>query len=104
MRRKGTLDADTVAVLKRHLKGQAAAQLKAGPKWQGAGNYIFTRPDGRPVEPNSISREFRYAVLAAGLRAIRLHDLRHYADTRIMPTRGAEPRLVAAGSLVSSSA
>ncbi len=72
-----TLDADTVAVLKRHLKGQAAAQLKAGPKWQGAGNYIFTRPDGRPVEPNSISREFRYAVLAAGLRAIRLHDLRH---------------------------
>jgi integrase len=72
-----TLDDDTVAVLERHRKAQAAAQLKAGPKWQGAGNYLFTRDDGRPIEPNSVSREFRLAVNAAGLRAIRLHDLRH---------------------------
>ena len=71
------LDVDMVAVLKRHQKAQEAAQLKAGPKWRGAGNFIFTRVDGRPVEPNSVSREFRYAVVAPGLRAIRLHDLRH---------------------------
>ena len=58
-------------------KLQAAAQLKVGPKWRGEGNYVFTRPDGRPIEPNSISREFRLAVAAAGLRHIRLHDLRH---------------------------
>ena len=70
-----TLDSDTVAVLERHRKAQAAAQLKAGPKWQGADNYIFTRPDGRPVEPNSLSRELRLAVIAAGLRTIRLHDM-----------------------------
>lgn len=71
------LDEDTVAALERHRKGQAAAQLKMGPKWRGEGNYVFTRPDGRPIEPNSISREFRLAVAAAGLRHIRLHDLRH---------------------------
>jgi len=40
-------------------------------------HYVFTRPDGRPIEPNSISRESRLAVAAADLRQIRLHDLRH---------------------------
>ena len=64
-------------MLEQHRKVQIAAQLKAGPKWQSTGNYIFTRADGRPIEPNSVSREFRLAVAAAGQRRIRLHDLRH---------------------------
>lgn len=71
------LDEDTLEVLEQHRKVQIAAQLKAGPKWQSTGNYIFTRADGRPIEPNSVSREFRLAVAAAGQRRIRLHDLRH---------------------------
>lgn len=71
------IDDDAVTVLEQHRKARAAAQLKAGPKWQGSGNYIFTRADGRPIEPNSVSREFRFAVAGAGLRHIRLHDLRH---------------------------
>jgi integrase len=71
------LDEDTLAVLEQHRKAQIGAQLKAGPKWQGTGNYIFTRADGRPIEPNSVSRAFRLAVAAAGQRRIRLHDLRH---------------------------
>jgi len=71
------IDDDTVTVLERHRKAQAAAQLKAGPKWQGAGNYVFTNEDGSPIDPNRASRAFRIAIDAAGLRRIRLHDLRH---------------------------
>jgi hypothetical protein len=33
-------------------------------------NYLYTREEGRPIEPNSVSREFRYAVVVAGLRAL----------------------------------
>jgi len=71
------LDEESVAVLEQLRKAQVAAQLKAGPKWLGTGNYIFVRADGRPIEPNSVSRMFRLAVAGAGQRPIRLHDLRH---------------------------
>lgn len=72
------IDGGTVAILERQRKAQAAAQLLAGPKWQGSSdNYIFTNEVGQPVDPNAISRAFPAAVKAAGLRAIRLHDVRH---------------------------
>jgi Site-specific recombinase XerD len=71
------LDEDTVAVLERHRKAQAAAQLKAGPAWQGTGNYLFTSVDGSPVDPNRVSRAFRVAIDDHSMRRIRLHDLRH---------------------------
>ena len=40
-------------------------------------SYMFTGEDGQPLDPNYISRAFRNAVAAAGLRHIKLHDLRH---------------------------
>jgi integrase len=75
--REVDIDDDTVTALERHRRAQVAARLKAGPAWRGDDDYVFTREDGRPLEPNSISREFRLAVAAAGLRHIRFHDLRH---------------------------
>jgi integrase len=38
---------------------------------------IFTAASGRPVEPRNIGRSFDHIVRKAGLRPIRLHDLRH---------------------------
>ena len=61
-----------------HRKAQAAAQLRMGPNGgHRATTSSRARTDGRPLEPNSLSREFRLAAAAAGLRRIRLHDLRH---------------------------
>jgi integrase len=40
-------------------------------------NYIFTGEDGRPIDPNLVSRAFRNAVAKAGLRHIPLYGLRH---------------------------
>jgi integrase len=38
---------------------------------------VFTGEDGKPIDPNYVSRAFRNAVAAAGLRHIPLHGLRH---------------------------
>jgi integrase len=38
---------------------------------------VFTTANGHPVEPRNLGRSFERIVQAAGLRKIRLHDLRH---------------------------
>ena len=44
--------------------------------------YIFTNKGGNPVDPNTWrQREFKKAPEKAGLRQIRIHDLRHACVT-----------------------
>jgi len=74
-----------VALLKEHKKRQTADRLAAGPKWKDSG-HVFTMEDGRPMSPEYAYKEFCKFLKRAGIRHIRFHDLRHYADTRIMPT------------------
>ena len=38
---------------------------------------MFTRADGRPWHPNKVTESFGEAVKAAGVKRIRVHDLRH---------------------------
>lgn len=38
---------------------------------------VFTREDGRILDPNAVTRRFQVLSAAAGLPPIRLHDLRH---------------------------
>jgi integrase len=48
------------------------------------GNYVFTFEDGRPPHPDTIRQRFDRLAAAAGLSRITFHDLRHYADGRVM--------------------
>ena len=75
------LDGGTVAALRAHRIAQAAERLAFGGVWQDVDNRVFTRPDGRPLHPESVSRAFERIAAAAGLPRIRLHDLRHSAAT-----------------------
>ena len=40
-------------------------------------NLVFAREDGSPVLPDTSSKTFQRLAVAAGVRPIRLHDLRH---------------------------
>jgi integrase len=41
-------------------------------------NLVFTRPDGRPLDPGKVSNAWPKARAAAGIdKPVRLHDLRH---------------------------
>lgn len=42
---------------------------------------VFARADGQPISPEHVSKRFRELSLAAGLRPVRLHDLRHGAGS-----------------------
>ncbi len=75
-RRVIALDAETVEVLKSQAARQLADQAKWGSAWSDSG-YVFTKENGEPLHPQTVSRSFEAALTEAKLPRIRLHDLRH---------------------------
>jgi integrase len=49
-----------------------------------ADGTVFTRPDGQPVHPHSMSQTVARLQRAAGVPEIRLHDLRHTHATLLL--------------------
>lgn len=91
-RRRIGLDPATVATLKAHKARQAAERLEWGPAWSDSG-LVFTREDGQPLHPQSLSQFFEKRTKAAGLPVIRLHDVRHsYASAAL--AAGVAPKVV----------
>jgi integrase len=70
------LDPFTLAVLKAHVEMINTERTELGPGCQDHG-LLFCWEDGRPPHPDTITRRFGKLVEAAGLPAIRLHDVRH---------------------------
>jgi integrase len=54
---------------------------------------VFTKEDGEPLHPQSVSRSFGRAVKEAKLPEIRLHDLRHTHATLALRA-GIHPKVV----------
>jgi integrase len=52
---------------------------------------VFTTRTGSPIEPRNLARSFERIVQTAGLRKIRLHDLRHTTAT-LLKTLKVQPR------------
>jgi len=75
--RRVALDAGTTAALRSWRKQQNADRLLMGSGWQNTLGLISTEADGTPIHPQVMSRRFRAIVAAAGLPAIRFHDVRH---------------------------
>ncbi|MFV2088959.1 tyrosine-type recombinase/integrase, partial [Micromonospora sp. LOL_021] len=80
-RRAVALDKRTVQVLRAHRRrqlDQRTGTTADGRPWTDTG-YVFTRPDGLPINPNYATTRFRKLVHRVGLPPVRLHDLRHGA-------------------------
>ena len=69
------LDARTVAVLRAWRRQQLEQRLSTGQRDED--DFVFTRPDGKPIHPDFFSQSWAKLVRESGLRRIRLHDLRH---------------------------
>jgi integrase len=63
---------------------QLFARKAAGATWQGESGLVFTDAIGRPLKPESVSREFSKARARLGIPAVRFHDLRHSAATTML--------------------
>jgi len=71
------LDNATVAVLKTWRKQQITERLAWGPAWDNPDNLIFTRENGRPLDPGAVYKTFIRLVEQAGWQPKPLHHLRH---------------------------
>lgn len=92
-RRSVPLDDRLVAELRAHRARQAEERLRAGAAWQDTG-FAFVDELGAPYRPETFSRVFTRLANGAGLRPIRLHDLRHTAAT-LMLASGENVKVVA---------
>jgi integrase len=57
------------------------------------GDLVFSRNDGKPLRPNSITRAWSMMAAKAGIKVIRLHDARH-THASIMSKQGIHPKIV----------
>ncbi len=56
-------------------------------------DLVFSRPDGKPLRPNTVSRALQEIARSIGLWGVRLHDLRH-AHATILLQQGVHPKIV----------
>jgi integrase len=83
-----------VMVLKAARKRQAAERLALGGAG-GSWDYVVCNEAGQPYSPGVLSRYWREAVEAAGLRHIKLHAARHTCAT-LMHLQGVPVAVIAA--------
>ena len=91
-RRSISLSPNTITLLHEIRGRQITQQFDLGEVWQNTG-YVFTQADGRPVDPDMISKDFPKAVNAAALPHLTLHGLRHAHATMLLE-EGFNPKVV----------
>ena len=71
--RRVNLSPETIEVLREHRRAEAAAALKAGRPMP---EKVFVNEAGSPMDESKVRKAHAKALKAAGLRRIRVHDLR----------------------------
>ncbi len=86
------LDENTVGALIAHKLRQDAERETWGEAYADHG-LVFAREDGNPLRPDDVTKLFGALVDAAGLRRVRLHDLRH-GQASLMLAAGVDMAIV----------
>jgi len=73
-----SLDAGTLGVLRAHRARQVSMRDELGAAYIDTG-LVFTKPDGAPLQPDSVSQRWDRLVTRSGLPPVRFHDTRHVA-------------------------
>jgi integrase len=91
--RSVALTHDTVAVLVEHRHRIEAERAREGAMWRRA-EVMFPSELGDYMDPNDLTRHWRRIQKRAGVRTIRLHDLRHL-HASIAIRSGMAPKVLA---------
>ncbi len=70
------LDQETVQQLRAYRRGQQDERTEWGADYQDR-DLVVCKENGQPIHPHTFSQSFERLEKNAGLRSIRLHDLRH---------------------------
>jgi integrase len=88
-----SLDPGTVELLRRYLDVLDEEREAFGTGYRGDHGKLMRYEDGRAVHADSITRRFNRLVDKAGVRRIRLHDVRHSYATLLLDI-GVQPKIV----------
>lgn len=86
------IDERTSGLLRQQRGAQRLERAAGGEVWEDTG-LVFTRPDGRALRPEYVTRHFQSLAARAGLPTIRLHDLRH-TNASLSLTAGVDLKVV----------
>lgn len=81
--RRVALDPETIQLFTEHRKRQMEERLLMGSSWVETG-YVFVQENGEPLDIGTPTHLFGKLSKKAGLRTIRLHDLRHLHATELL--------------------
>lgn len=90
-RRRVALPPSLVLVLRQHRDEQSAACALLG-KTLTDEDYVFSHPEGAPLDPSTVSHAFSRILRQAGLPCMPLHSLRHTHATFLLQA-GVHPRV-----------
>lgn len=82
-RRMVGMPAELAELLRQHREEQDRERRTARQLWT-EGGWVFTKPNGEPLNPNTDYREWKQLLRDAGIRDGRLHDARHTAATVLL--------------------
>lgn len=91
-RRSIPLPAIAVTALQEHRERMAIESTRRGQPLSADG-FVFTSSIGTPLEPRNVNRAFVALLGRAGLRHVRLHDLRHTCASLLL-AQGVPARVV----------
>jgi integrase len=82
-RRVLSLPTPLIGALLAHRQTQNAERTLAADLWQD-GQWVFTQPTGRPIDPRADYDEWKALLATTGVKDTRLHDARHTAATMLL--------------------
>jgi len=91
-RRNVSLPPSLMGLLREYKADQELLRIQLGINLNND-DFVFIRPDGNPLNPNAVTLAFKRIIRKAGLKHIRLHDLRHTHAT-LMLKAGIHPKIV----------
>jgi integrase len=90
--RRIALSPTLVAIIQQYRTTQEAQRILLGNHINDD-DLVFAYPDGRPLDPGTVTHAFAKLLNKAGLPHIRFHDLRHTHAT-LMLKAGVHPKIV----------
>jgi integrase len=91
-RRMIALTPSTALILREHRENQLSIKLVQGLLLKDD-DLVFSRPDGNPYRPDTITHAWIKLARRVGLKGIRLHDARH-THASLMLKQGIHPKIV----------